>query len=136
MRRPVLAAVRHEFLDGPPVHSRRPTVCHHPFIRCHHVLSAQHLLHERPSLDFGFLYACRECLTRSSRILGGSAAYLPTMLRLLSLLVCVYFTHRTLRAGSAPLVRSFAAVRSGYSTSAHFCSPLASPLSDASHHGG
>jgi hypothetical protein len=110
----VLATVRHEFLDSHPVDSRRSAVRNYPLIRFQHVLSTQHLLDQHWSLGFGFLSACRECLARGGRTLGGSAAYFPTPLRLLSLLDCVFFTHRTLRAISAPLVRSFAAVRSGY----------------------
>jgi hypothetical protein len=59
----------------------------------------------------GVLSRRRNRLTRSTGTLGGSAAYLPGPLRPLSLLLCVSAVHRTLRAGSAPHVWPFAAVR-------------------------
>ena len=62
----------------------------------------------------GVPVACRIRLTRAARTLGGSAACSPGALRLPSRLICVCLGHRTLRAGSAPRVRPFAAVRSDY----------------------
>ena len=54
---------------------------------------------------------CRVRLTRDSRLLGDSVAYFPGSLRHPSLLVCACLGHRTPRAGSAPHVRPFAAMR-------------------------
>ena len=50
-------------------------------------------------------------MTRPTVTLGGSAAYPLGLLRHLSPLLCVSTVHRTLRAGSAPRVWPFAAVR-------------------------
>ena len=58
-------------------------------IRGHQVLTTQHLLHESRTPFPGLLSRCRGRLTRSTGILGGSAAYLPGPLQLLSSLACV-----------------------------------------------
>jgi hypothetical protein len=58
----------------------------HPLVRRRQVLASQHLLHQSRSPLPGFLSRRRNRLTRSTGILGGSAAYLPGPLQPLSLL--------------------------------------------------
>src|SRR5207247_8685466 len=109
--RPVLTAAGHQLVHVHPVDSGGPAVSHHALVCCQNVFPAQHLLHEPRSLVTSILSVCRVRLTLKARILGGSAAYFPGSLGHLSLLGCVFFGHRTPRAGSAPHVRPFAAVR-------------------------
>ena len=60
--------------------------------------------------------------------MGGSAACLPRSLRLLSLLVCVYFTPRSHRTGSAPRVRPSPPCAAAYLASADLCTPIGASL--------
>jgi len=115
-----------------PVDARRPAVPLDARVCGHEVLAAQYLLHEPRSLGPSVLSACRARLTPASRSCGGSAAVPPGAFGPLSPLVCVSFTPRTHRAGSAPRVRPFAGVRPATLASADSWAPVGAPHSPPS----
>src|ERR1019366_5056627 len=102
---PVLAAIRHQVLNGHPVDARCPAVSHHTLIRLEHVLASQHLLDEFLLLVPGLFFACRACLTLYPCAARGSAAFGRRALGHPSPTCRVFFTHRTLGSGSSLHVR-------------------------------
>ena len=104
------------------VHACGPFVLHHAPIGIQHVLAANHLLHHHRCLPIGHPVARRVRLMPGCRVPRGAAAASPIPVRLLSLLVCICFGHRALRADSACLVRPFAACSfTATMASADFC---------------
>ncbi len=74
--RPVLAAVRHQVVDGHPVDARSATVAHHARVRGDQILSPHDLLDECQSLVPAWVFACRVRLTLDARTSLRAAASL------------------------------------------------------------
>ena len=90
-------------LAAPPSHTTGRTV---PYPAVH----GEHLRLRCKSPLTRMIVACRARLTLGLPTFGGAAAYSQGPLRLLSPRACIFLAHRTLRAGSAPHVRPFAAM--------------------------
>lgn len=75
--RPVLAAIRHQLIDGHPVDARCPAVAHDARMCGDEVLSPHDLLDEGQSLGPARVAVCRARLTHGVRPVPRSAGDLP-----------------------------------------------------------